>query len=1356
MRWNADADVQGTILILSFAPLVYNLSVGLLLDGSTRASEVRLYGHGSTVLRAPQDASSLLTMLPGAPPVSFHGLTLHGRLDIRAGRLQIDDCRLERSRSASDGGALSLTGGKVEARNTSFLNNEAGGSGGAVHVDGGEMLLEDCLLEGNTAAGDGGALHVRSGSATLRTRTLLKGNVAAGDGNSIYTTTNGSIIYTLPCPFGRWISLDTCASESASTTADSVQVASTNDDYPFACAPGLYGDSLDAQSSPSCSGSCHVGHFCPSATVSPIVCGEGSFCPGYDASGRGATAELPCPVGTFSSATRLTNADECTRAEPGFFAPTGSVAQTPCAAGTVAPTRGLGVCEPCPPGWYQPLTGSTICRGCERGSYCPVGASAALPCKKGFYSNATNLTDPSECLICPAGMACSTGSIEPVPCFPGTHAPIEGMARCMYCESGTYQPYWGRSECFGLTTTTTTRTRRTVRTQLTLDMSIDGYNSTALRHQLAAAYGIGAELISVDLNAGSLVVTLTIAESDSQSSNSSQSIDSIMAAVEAIGDEALGSALNVSVTSEPVMIVNQTYNVSETAGSCSPGYYCPVGATSPLPCPGGTRSDPSMPYMTLESDCIACKQGTACSLGSSQETNCSAGTYNDAVRQVQCVTCPSGKYQNEAGATVCLDCPVTRFCPEGTATPIACPPGTINTETGASSPDMCLDCPSGYWCTGGDRVPCTKDTYNPVVSTASTDQSACLSCPDDSTTDGQQNASSVASCLCKVDFYDAAEEPDAVDCEACPSGSDCSAVGNTLVTLPVKRGYYRIDDTDDDVRRCPDAAINCTAASECAESTSGCHGTVEPRRSSPASGFFSANTSLNCYEDLTGVFCRLCRDRADGKHVYYRSATRIARAQCVECREVARDTILSFFGLSVLAILFVLLLVYVYDAYVSERRKRLVRYAWWRFKPHNKIKILIGFYQVATKIGYVYEVELPPAVVQLLSYIATGVSLGFSITDRLLQCLGMRGYFAKLSLYMAFPFALSFLILLGALVRMVTSNQCNRDTLVDICVPPMLRLGFLAYPLVTTLAFDAFTCYHFTKSEWLRADVAIQCDTSQHSEAKALAWVAICLYPVGLFVINAALLYAARKAIVSKRPTTLSKAISFLHAEYDLTLFWWELVELFRRFVLVGVMVLGQGSMMQLVIGTLLAAVFLLFQVQASPYADISDSFLASVASFALVAVFLCATAFKYIALTDLGDIRAKMSREQRELYQVNAAILTVIVFASVFAALVFSCVLFLVQLRFEDARIRKEARTSKARRLRYKDGQHEVHAPPIEERGFHALLSHVSAPPLGSLRTPCLTPPPPLPACHGPTFQSRPCLRYLRCGARGRTRCAS
>ena len=125
-----------------------------------------------------------------------------------------------------------------------------------------------------------------------------------------------------------------------------------------------------------------------------------------------------------------------------------------------------------------------------------------------------------------------------------------------------------------------------------------------------------------------------------------------------------------------------------------------------------------------------------------------------------------------------------------------------------------------------------------------------------------------------------------------------------------------------------------------------------------------------------------------------------------------------------------------------------------------------------------------------------------------------------------------------------------------------------------------------------------------------------------------------------------------------------------RLFVLVGMMVLLQDTMMQLVVGTLLAAAFLLFQVQASPYVNLSDDLLAAALSFCVVAVFLCSYAFKDAALTGLEAIQDKMSIEQRSLYILNQATLSAIMVCGVIAALVISGIIFIFQLAEEAARV--------------------------------------------------------------------------------------
>ena len=79
---------------------------------------------------------------------------------------------------------------------------------------------------------------------------------------------------------------------------------------------------------------------------------------------------------------------------------------------------------------------------------------------------------------------------------------------------------------------------------------------------------------------------------------------------------------------------------------------------------------------------------------------------------------------------------------------------------------------------------------------------------------------------------------------------------------------------------------------------------------------------------------------------------------------------------------------------------------------------------------------------------------------------------------------------------------------------------------------------------------------------------------------RAALLLSARKDLIAERETPFTKALSFLHREYKPAFFWWELIEVLRRFLLVGVAVLIQpGSLTQLIFAAMVALSYLLFQV---------------------------------------------------------------------------------------------------------------------------------------------------------------------------------
>jgi hypothetical protein len=171
-------------------------------------------------------------------------------------------------------------------------------------------------------------------------------------------------------------------------------------------------------------------------------------------------------------------------------------------------------------------------------------------------------------------------------------------------------------------------------------------------------------------------------------------------------------------------------------------------------------------------------------------------------------------------------------------------------------------------CSAGLVVNCTVDFYNPLE--GQTDATACVRCPRNSHTLFERSTS-VSDCLCDGDFYDSNASHAAVECVACPVGTECNG-GSSLEELPLRKGYYRLDPTSVDVRVCPDAQINCssTFGTSACDSTSGCQGGM---------GFPCAN-------NLTGVYCRLCNRSNDAIRVFYKAATADEVAKCEICSDV--------------------------------------------------------------------------------------------------------------------------------------------------------------------------------------------------------------------------------------------------------------------------------------------------------------------------------------------------------------------------------------------------------------------------------------------------------------------------------------
>eukprot|EP00966_Prymnesium_polylepis_P269864 6234160-Prymnesium_polylepis.1 len=124
-------------------------------------------------------------------------------------------------------------------------------------------------------------------------------------------------------------------------------------------------------------------------------------------------------------------------------------------------------------------------------------------------------------------------------------------------------------------------------------------------------------------------------------------------------------------------------------------------------------------------------------------------------------------------------------------------------------------------------------------------------------------------------------------------------------------------------------------------------------------------------------------------------------------------------------------------------------------------------------------------------------------------------------------------------------------------LPVTLGLTFLVVPSTSTRIFRAFLCETFqydedTKRRYLYADLTLSCDSDEYRNTQATAFAMLALWPVGIPLLYAVLLWASRDALRTGTATSLSRATAFLSGDYEAATFWWEPLEMCRKLVVTG------------------------------------------------------------------------------------------------------------------------------------------------------------------------------------------------------------
>ena len=688
----------------------------------------------------------------------------------------------------------------------------------------------------------------------------------------------------------------------------------------------------------------------------------------------------------------------------------------------------------------------------------------------------------------------------------------------------------------------------------------------------------------------------------------------------------------------------------EQCAQCPVGHRCSAGAALPVKCTAGTISMAGSAECSLcrsgtfqryvgQTACNVCPTGSACAAGSTEPMPCSPGSVAAEQGATDCIACAGGSFQPDKGRTACLRCPLGAYCPAGTLAPLPCPSGTFSGETDLSSVGQCTLCPVGSSCATGSEAPlsCTPGFYTPEAG-----RSSCTHCEPghNQSAEGQMGCSlcpvrtyvsitGAAEChncltrlssfsgsatcnICDEGFFrrDALTEATTESCKLCfEKGARCPT-NTTLETVVVLPGFWRLSNRSKQMIKCKGSAA-----------VKRCIGGMD-------AGFSGEGY---CSERYTGPECLLCRE---GKGFYRHND------ECVDCPEVGgRLAVLAglVVAVSVTTPAVYAALFSLWGGHVAALRPLRRTVAWLRsYVDHvglsAKLKILFSFYSIVAVLDTSYDASMPESYTDTVDAVFgwANVDEWFSSLVFPLECISFassgsrfRSWLLVKGLAPLFAIVLAILGTITAKCTRLGWGQQNAIAGLFKAMPLAFVISFLFMPSVSMTIFQSFLCveYQFDAKDvedvstysYLLSDLHIRCTEggysgAEHNVVKLIAAAFIFIWPVGVVALLTVVLMLARVSLLARKVTPLVRGTRFLHREYEVDCFYWEILELIRRTFLSGWVLFifsTEQTFLRLVAALLYSVAALVLLLTIRPYRRSEDHFLAAGCQLVIVFSFI-------------------------------------------------------------------------------------------------------------------------------------------------------
>ena len=280
-------------------------------------------------------------------------------------------------------------------------------------------------------------------------------------------------------------------------------------------------------------------------------------------------------------------------------------------------------------------------------------------------------------------------------------------------------------------------------------------------------------------------------------------------------------------------------------------------------------------------------------------------------------------------------------------------------------------------------------------------------------------------------------------------------------------------------------------------------------------------------------------------------------------------------------------------------------------------KIFVSFIQIFTHLAVTFTIPWPKEFLAMTNWpIFKVLNIDFAaILGAVNPCTMYTPFLQRFVYHICLMPILIFILLFFSIVIGVAVTKCKQGELERrerrAINQKMLKLinviVFLMYPGLSVKIFSVFKCVEVDSGEFFLAnDMSIQCFKPLYNSYATVAVICVAFYVIGIPTLSLLVLYKNRKIISSSAKTLkkekLDKSIGNLYAQYKPKYYWWECLEMVKKMMLTGgLILLSPGSSAQILLGILVVLMYLCLVLKYSPYNEDDDDFLQNVATGAIL-----------------------------------------------------------------------------------------------------------------------------------------------------------